>query len=90
MKSFNIFSKLNQGQTTTTPAATRASVSTTETGTTPMLVEMGPEIVSVSSVTAQIITESEGATPSTSTGNTGMFWTRSLYCNMGLVIPHKI
>ena len=36
---------------------------------TPMFIEMGPEIVSVSSVTAQIVTESEN--PTTSSANTG-------------------
>lgn len=61
--------QLNQEQTATAPSATRAPVSTTDTGTTPMMVEMGPEIVSVSSVTAQIIAEPEGA--SSTMSNTG-------------------
>lgn len=60
-----------RGQESAQPTAgtTGSQPASTENGTTPMFIEMGPEIVSVSSVTAQIVTESEN--PTTSSGNTG-------------------
>lgn len=56
-----------QGQEPVQPGP--VGVGMVNSATTPMFIEVGPDMVSVSSVTAQIITEAEN--PTTSSGNTG-------------------
>jgi len=70
-----IFKSERAAQPSTVPVTSAQSTGNMMEGEgTPMFIEMGPEIVSVSSVTAQIVTESEN--PTTSSSNTGKICNR--------------